>query len=193
MRVSRKPSSRQRVNAARASAGPGRDQRILQFVIARRVAAVIGDPRLDAHHAVHGDAGLAFQVGGGDDRQREALVDDQPLDPGITPELLQVAGRIGAQSLQAGSAHGLVGRLAPELRGETLEQRQRERRARRRLTQHLGVRGRIASGGQHAHAEHGHPLGEAVGRGGQQLRRAPAVQMRVDHGRVAEVDHGSSR
>ena len=109
-----------------------RDERVLQLVVAARAVAILGDPRLDADDAVDGDAGLARELGGGDDRQREALVDDEALDPRVAPEPLQVAGRIRAQALEPGRAHRLVRGLAAEVLGEAGEQRERERRGRRR-------------------------------------------------------------
>ena len=93
-----------------------RAERVFELVVAGRAVALLGDPRLDAHDAVHGDAGLALELGARDDRQRKALVDDEALDAGVAPELLQVAGRIGAQPLEPGGADGLVRRLAAEVR-----------------------------------------------------------------------------
>ena len=94
--------------AVRGGRLEARAERVLQLVVALRRVPLLGDPGLDAHDAVDGDARLALELGARDDRQREALVDDQALDARVPPQLLQIPGRVRAQALEARGADRLV-------------------------------------------------------------------------------------
>ena len=136
-------------------------------------------PRASRSSAIHGSMRTTRWTGTpasrsssarGDDRQREALVDDEALDAARRARAPAGSRSASARrrSRRAAATASFVG-SQPRCCAQARQQRERERRARGRLPQHVGVRRRIAAGGQHAHAEHRHALGEALGRRGQQL------------------------
>ena len=168
-----------------------RAERVLELVVAARAARAPRRSRARcARRGARARRPRARARRDGDDRQRKALVDDQALDARVAPQLLQIAGRIAAQALEARRADGLVGRLAAELLAQAREQRERERRARRRAARARPRRSRDRRPRSARTCRASSPAAAKPSAGAvEQLGRAPAVQVGVDDGRVGEVDH----
>ena len=151
------------------------------------------DDGLDTSHTVDTGRAVRHERLAGDRRLRIPLVVDEPRHPPRVPQPSVVGDRVRRQGIVTSLRDRLPRRLGAQMLRQTPAHGQRERR---RLGEERQVLGRPflrETGGDQAHAHHGHPVLESERVPLDELVVAPRVAVGVDDQGVGEVDHDRSR